>query len=85
MVFELYITRTADKQLAKLPVGVRCHIRAALEKLAGDPFAAGHDVKKLKGRSYYRLRVGKYRVIYDLQNDRLMILVLDIFHRQKGY
>jgi mRNA interferase RelE/StbE len=48
---------------------------AGLEQLAANPFEAG-NVKKFVGRNGYRLRVGDWRVIYEVQGDRLIIVVL---------
>lgn len=85
MRYQLVITPRARKDLRVLPSSVQKRIRAALEKLAENPFAAGLDVKKLKGQSYYRIRVGDYRVIYDLQTRTLVILVLEAGHRKEIY
>jgi len=40
-------------------------------------------VKKLGGRNAWRIRVGDYRVLYEIQDDRLLILVVDIGHRRE--
>lgn len=53
-------------------------IRDKLRLLAEDPHAPNHNATKLQGRAGYRLRVGDWRVIYDIVDDRLVILVLDI-------
>lgn len=53
--------------------------------LAKNPFADDADVKKLQGRSGYRLRVGSYQVIYELENNKLIIQVLEIAHRKDIY
>lgn len=53
-------------------------IRDKLRHLAEDPHAPNNNVAKLQGRLGYRLRVGDWRVIYEIQDERLVILVLDI-------
>lgn len=56
-----------------------------LEALQENPHESG-NVKALKGMSgYYRLRVADYRVIYELQNNNLVLLVIDINHRKDVY
>jgi len=85
MVYALQITKTANKQLDKLPYKVQEQIRTSLIELSGNPYAASLDIKKLKNQSYYRLRVGSYRVIYELRNEVLIILVMEVWHRQSAY
>jgi len=53
-------------------------IRVKLEQLATDPTASRTNVKRLTGREGYRLRVGDWRVIYELDKGRLIVLVLTI-------
>ena len=60
-------------------------IREKLELLASDPKANHPNIKKLHNRAGYRLRVGDWRVIYEIQNDRLVILVLKIAPRGEVY
>ncbi|PKO41995.1 MAG: addiction module toxin RelE [Betaproteobacteria bacterium HGW-Betaproteobacteria-3] len=55
-----------------------------IEQLASDPFGAS-NVKKLTGREGYRLRVGDWRVIYEVHGDRLVILVLAVAPRGGAY
>ena len=48
-----------------------------------DPRPSG--CKKLKGRDAYRIRIGDYRVIYEIQDSRLMVTVITIGHRREVY
>jgi mRNA interferase RelE/StbE len=43
-----------------------------------NPYAANNNLKRLHGRDGYRLRVGDWRVLYELQDDRLVMLVLEV-------
>lgn len=52
-------------------------IRDKLRQLALDPHAPNINVAKLQGREGYRLRVGDWRVIYEIHDDRLVVMVLD--------
>ena len=55
-----------------------------IEQLAGNPFVVS-NVKKLAGRDGYRLRVGDWRVIYEVHGDRLVIYVLAVAPRGDAY
>ena len=60
-------------------------IREKLDLLAQDPHARNPNVTRLQGRPAYRLRVGNWRVIYELENDRLLILILKVARRGEVY
>lgn len=70
-------TKAAAKALASMPANTRSLVKSKLEALAADPSNA-QNVKKLAGRPGYRLRVGDWRVIYTVDDGRLVVLVLDI-------
>ena len=55
----------------------------AIEELIENP--ESKDVRKLKGTPYYRMRVGDYRVIFDLQKKELVILILSLGNRKNIY
>jgi len=75
----------ADKALRKMQRNRAQLIRQKLEQLAEDPFARNPNVTRLQGRPGYRLRVGNWRVIYEIENGRLIILVLRIAQRGGVY
>lgn len=81
--YSVVLTKTAQKQLDKLPDQVADTLLDAIEKLAGDPRPEG--CKKLKGRSGYRVRKGDYRIIYDIQDDVLIVEVVAVGHRRQIY
>ena len=60
-------------------------IREKLEVIAANPYSDRPNAKKLQGRDGYRLRVGDWRVIYEIQNDELVILVLRVAPRGEVY
>jgi mRNA interferase RelE/StbE len=78
-------TKRADKSLRRLPRDVAERIRSRLDDLAANPYAEHLDVTKLHNRPGYRLRVGGWRVIYEIENDELIILVLRIGSRGEVY
>ena len=72
------------RTLAKLDKPVRRRIQGAIDKLADDPRPAG--MIALPGvPGAYRIRVGDYRIVYALHDDRLLIVVIDIGHRREVY
>ncbi|WP_370700757.1 type II toxin-antitoxin system RelE family toxin [Fibrella musci] len=77
------MTRTAQKQLDKLPTVTADLLLAAIELLASDPRPDG--CKKLKGRLGYRIRKGDYRILYDIQDSVLIVNVIAIGHRRDIY
>ena len=85
MSYIIFITPSARRQLKKFPAEVIREIRLGLDILAIDPYRDEVDVKKLQGRNGFRLRVGKYRVIYELENRKLIIQVMEIAHRKDIY
>ena len=73
----------AKRQGDKLPQAIKQRIIKAVRRLAKDPFPKGS--RKLTGSDYYRLRVGDYRVVYEVRKDKLIILVIRIAHRKDIY
>jgi mRNA interferase RelE/StbE len=83
-MYEIEFTNRAVKNLKKIDSKYQKLIIEKLEVLAQNP-AKGVNIKPLIGTIYYRLRVADYRVIYELQNNELIILVIDINHRKDIY
>jgi mRNA interferase RelE/StbE len=82
-MYELIYSPTALKQLEKLEHNIKERIIIALERLRIRPESC--DIKKLIGISGYRFRVGDYRIIFDMEKDKLKILVFQIGHRKNIY
>ena len=82
MTYEIIISPTAQRQLEKLGKNTQERILAALERMKIRPY---DFVKKLSGYSFFRLRVGDYRVMLDIQDDKLIILVVKVGHRKNIY
>lgn len=77
-------TREAKKALKAMPRNVRELVESKIETLARDPFGAA-NVKKLIGQPGYRLRVGDWRVIYDVDAGRVVVRVLRVAPRGGAY
>jgi mRNA interferase RelE/StbE len=83
MKYEVEISPSARKSLAKIPKKDRLRIQGVIELLQSNPYPPSSI--KLTERSEYRVRVGNYRVIYDIVKEHLVILVLTIGHRKDVY
>ena len=83
MTYSIFIRRSAQKALSRIAKPDQDRIIAAIRGLAKDPRPTA--VRKLSGRDAWRLRVGHYRVIYEIHDDRLVILVIAIGHRREVY
>lgn len=82
--YRVEFAKRAEKELRRLDKRYIPRIIAAAEKLAIDPRPAGS--KKLVGADHtYRIRVGDYRVIYELEDNKLIVSVIRIRHRQSAY
>jgi len=78
--------KQALRVLMKAPADVRARILEKIALLAENPSALANNIKKLRGRDGYRLRVGDWRVIYEWQGETAVILViLDIGPRGRIY
>lgn len=83
MAYTVRILRSAQKQLAKINHQDQSKIIAAIRDLSNIPRPPG--CKKLSGRLAWRIRVGHYRVIYEIHDNELLILVVVIRHRRDVY
>jgi mRNA interferase RelE/StbE len=77
-MYRVVTTKSFGKALARLPLNWQKRIVAKIREVAANPHAPNNNLTKLQGRDGYRLRVGGWRVIYELQDDRLVMLVLEV-------
>lgn len=82
MAYNIYITDTAKKQLAKIDKQTARRIDNKLREISHDPFLY---VTKLVGLDFYKLRVGDYRILMTIQKDKLIITVVEISYRRNAY
>jgi len=80
-VYKIETTKNFDKRLASLPSNWQKRIISKIQEVAQNPYAPNHNLKKLQGRSGYRLRVGDWRIIYELYDGKLIMLVLEVDSR----
>ena len=81
-MFEIFFTNKAENQLKKLEKNVQQRIIAVLERSRIRP---EDHFERLVGEKAYKLRVGDYRIIADIDNNKLVILVLKLGHRKNIY
>jgi mRNA interferase RelE/StbE len=83
MTYRVQIARRAAKAVTVLDKSARRQVLAAIDALSGDPRPAG--CKKLAGQEAWRIRVGDYRIIYEIHDQVLLVIVVDIGHRREIY
>ena len=84
-MYRVLFTKQAERALLRLLRAFANNVREKLTMIANDPYAHHNNVTKLQNRPGYRLRVGDWRVIYEIQNDEVVILVLKIAPRGEVY
>ena len=83
MSHQIILPRSAQKELDRLPDEVAERIMDALDGLKTQPRPPG--CKKLRGENAWRIRVGDYRIIYEIQDKFLQIVVVTVGHRREVY
>lgn len=82
--YSVELTRTAEKQLRRVAKHDRGRVVEAIESLAHKPRPRG--ARKLQGYDdVYRIRVGQYRIVYEVFDDRVVVMVLKVGHRKDIY
>jgi mRNA interferase RelE/StbE len=84
VVYIVELRPSARRELLKLPRHDQLRVIRAMDALATNP--RPKDVKKLTGLdNLYRIRAGDYRIVYQIHDDRLIVLVVRIGHRKDVY
>ena len=82
--YQIAFAPSAVKELARLPVKIRRRVVPRIEVLSEDP--RPHGCEKLRGREdQYRIRIGVFRVVYAIEDKRLLVLVLRLADRKDVY
>ena len=83
MSYRALYTQEAAKQIRKLDKAVKIRIEQAILKLCSQPGSG----KRLKGvlADRWSYRVGDWRILYKIQKDKLLILILTVGHRREVY
>ena len=84
MAYSVELAPAAKRQVRKLDRAIQERVIRRLEALGKDP--RPHGVEKLEGvESTYRVRLGEYRIVYEIQDKILVVLVLKVGHRKEVY
>lgn len=81
--YEIEFTKSAQKELSRLTPKTRIRVAKAIYRLADNPRIG--NTRSMVGVSSWRLRVGYYRVVYDISDQKLVILVVRVRHRREIY
>lgn len=84
MTYQVSLAPAAARQLRKLDPSVRRRIQAIIELLATDPRPPS-ATRLVGGAGEWRVRSGDYRILYQIEDDRLLVLVLNAGHRRDIY
>lgn len=84
MAYRIEFSKQAEKQFEDLPQQIQQRLQPRIDTLALEPRPPG--VKKLKrSENQYRIRVGDYRIVYEVQDVILLVILLRIGHRSEVY
>lgn len=83
-IYQLEYKKSVDKDLRKLSPVIRDQIISKILKLSIQPYPSGNT--KLRGSTnLYRIRHTSYRIIYEVNGDKLIVLVIKVGHRKEVY
>ncbi len=81
--YKIFLKASAAKELEALPKADRLRVVERIKTLAENPRPMGCE--KLTGDEKYRLRQGVYRILYEIHDDTIMVMVVKIGHRRAVY
>ncbi|MDJ0376282.1 MULTISPECIES: type II toxin-antitoxin system RelE/ParE family toxin [unclassified Cryobacterium] len=84
MTYSVKIAPAAERQLRKFDPQVRRRVQAAIDLLADDP-RPPKAIQLVGGSGEWRVRTGDYRIIYEIHDDLLIVLILRLGHRREIY
>ena len=83
MAYRIVYTKPAERFIRKLNRDLQARVFAKVEVIAAAP--RGMGAVKMSGHDAYRVRVGDYRIVYAVLDDRLLVLVVEVGHRRDVY
>ena len=84
--YEIRLTRSAERDLRNLPRAAQVRIARAIDQLAASPRPRGAKLLADVGPPrIFRIRVGDYRILYELRDDQLVVVVIAVGHRSEVY
>ena len=83
-MYEVRLEGQSERDLTRLPRDVHEHVASVVQQLAQNP--RPHGCQKLRGASNtWRVRIGRYRVLYDIEDDTHVVRVRAVLHRKDAY
>ena len=82
-VYKVFFKKSVQKDLSAIPKNDLKRILSRIKALAEDPRPPGCE--KLTGQERYRMRQGRYRILYSIQDDELTVWVVKVAHRKDIY
>jgi mRNA interferase RelE/StbE len=83
VIYQILIKASAQKELFQLPDAMLKRMDQAIQKLGDNPRPKGSV--KLKGFDYYRIRIGSYRLVYQINDKKGILDIIRIRHRNEAY
>jgi len=84
MPYTVIIKKTAQKQILKLPKIYYDKVKTAILELEENPRPHG-CIKLTDSENIYRIRVGIYRIVYSIEDEKLIVYIFDVDHRKDVY
>lgn len=84
MTYEVSLAPAAARQMRKFDPQGRRRVQAVIELLATDPRPPS-ATRLVGGAGEWRVRTGDYRIVYEIEDERLLVLVLSVGHRREIY
>ncbi len=81
--YNIKIKKSASKEIAKLPQIILKRILSKIQALSSEPRLSG--CKKLSADEKYRVRVGNYRILYSIEDEKLIVFIVKVGHRKDIY
>jgi mRNA interferase RelE/StbE len=85
MTYKIVYSKEASKALRHMPRNIALTLLGKIEVLALNPYAKNNNIKELKGAEGFRLRVGDWRILYQIRNSVLQIYIVAIAPRGGAY
>lgn len=84
--WRIVFQKSAYKEYQKLPQQICQKVDKVFKTLISDPFDKTLDLKRIRGKqNYYRVRIGNYRIVYQVKESILLILIIRVGHRKDIY
>ena len=84
MAYSIELSRDAERQIGRFRPALHLRISAAIDALRLDPRPTG--VRKLSGfANRWRIRVGDYRIVYEIHDSQLLVIIIEVGHRSDIY